>query len=204
MVKSKHIESTSSKIYSKPTPSKEAQDIIAANQNNEPIYIKPKTDVEGLHEAYNRQTHLYIHGDTIYIAGTDPTDLQDDVDDLGIPLFKTAKSLRYKNAIDVLDVTPDIKNIVGHSLGGATALELQNNSKDKKYNVNTYGAPVATESTIIGNRYRNQYDPMSMMDNGAQTSTDFMTLLNPHGYDNFDENKVSDKTFSSFVYRTDS
>ena len=39
MVKAKHIESTSSKIYSKPTPSKEAQDIIAANQNNEPIYI---------------------------------------------------------------------------------------------------------------------------------------------------------------------
>ena len=61
MVKAKHIESTSSKLYSKPTPSKEAQYIIAANQNNQPIYIKPKTDVEGLHEAYNRQTHLYIH-----------------------------------------------------------------------------------------------------------------------------------------------
>ena len=96
------------------------------------------------------------------------------------------------------------KIIVGHSLGGSVALELANNFNDKNYKVNTYGAPVATESTIIGNRYGNQYDPVSSMDNGSQTSTDFMTLLNPHGYDNFDENKVSDKTFSSFVYRTDS
>ena len=43
---------------------------------------------------------------------------------------------------------------------------------------------------------------MSQYDNGAQT--EFPLTLNPHGYDNFDENMVSDKTFSSFVYRTDS
>ncbi len=66
MVPMKHIEPTSTKLYSKPTISKEAQYIIAANQNNQPlyiyiyiyIYIKPITDVEGLHKAYNRQTHL--------------------------------------------------------------------------------------------------------------------------------------------------
>ena len=139
MVKAKHIDSTSSKIYSKPTISKEAQDIIAANQNNQPIYIKPKTDVEGLHEAYKRQTHLFIHGDTLYIAGTDPTYSQDDIDDLGIPFYETSKSLRYRNAIDLIDVNPDIKNIVGHSLGGSVALELARNVKDKNYNVNTYG-----------------------------------------------------------------
>ena len=38
-VKAKHIESTSSKLYSKPTPSTEAHYIIAANQNNQPRYI---------------------------------------------------------------------------------------------------------------------------------------------------------------------
>ena len=130
MTPAKHVEPTSTKHIKNPTPSRTAGEIIAANQNSKPISIKPKTDVEGLHEAYNRQTQLYVHGDTLYIAGTDPTDLQDDVDDLGIPLFKTSKSLRYKNAVDLLDVNPDVKHIVGHSLGGATALELQQHFKD--------------------------------------------------------------------------
>ena len=92
---------------------------------------------------------------------------------------------------------------MGHSLGGSVALELQKNFKYRNYNVNTYGAPVVSESPIIAsNRYRNKYDPVSQYDNGAQT--EFPLTLNPHGYDNFDQNKVSDKTFSSFVYRTDS
>ena len=201
-VKATHIESTSSKLYSKPTISKEAQDIIAANQNNQPIYIKPNTDVQGLHEAYNRQTHLYIHGDTLYVAGTDPTDLQDDVDDLGIPFHETSKSLRYKNTLDLLDVNPDVKNIVGHSLGGSVDLELQKNFKDRNCNVNTYGAPVASASPIPSKRYRNKYDPVSMLDYGAQTS--YPLGLNPHGYASFDQNKDSDKTFTSDVYRKDS
>ena len=202
MTSAKHVEPTSTKIYKKPTPSRTAEEIIAANQNSKPISIKPITDVEGLHEAYNRQTHLYIHGDTLYIAGTDPTYLQDDYDDLGIPFNKTSKSLRYRNTIDLLDVNPDVKNIVGHSLGGSVALELQKNFKYRDYNVSTYGAPVASASPIPSNRYRNKYDPVSQYDYGAQT--EFPLTLNPHGYDNFDQNKVSDKTFSSFVYRTDS
>ncbi len=97
-----------------------------------------------------------------------------------------------------------MKNMCGHSLGGATGLELAQNFPATKYKVNTYGAPVATTSTVTCNRYRNQYDPVSMFDNGAQTSSDISTLVNPHGYDTFEDTKVSDKTFSSFVYRTDS
>jgi hypothetical protein len=194
---------TPPKIYNKATPQTQtAKDIIAANQNSKPIEIKPITDVQGLHEAYNRQTHLYIHGNTMYVAGTDPTDLQDDYDDLGIPFNQTSKSLRYKNAIDLLDVNPDIQNIVGHSLGGSVALELQNIFKDKNYNVNTYGAPVASLSPLLSNRYRNKYDPVSMLDFGAVT--EYPLSLNPHQYDNFDKNMVSDKPFESFVYRIDS
>ena len=99
-----------------------AEQIIAANQNSKPITIKPITDKEGLHEAYKRQTGLYIRGDTMYIAGT--KDTQDVYDDLKIPFNQTDKTLRYKNAIDLLDLNPDVTNFVGHSLGGATALEI--------------------------------------------------------------------------------
>ncbi len=55
MVKPKHIETTSSNIYSKPTPtpSNEALNIIAANQNSQLIRIKPISDVQGLLESYN-------------------------------------------------------------------------------------------------------------------------------------------------------
>jgi hypothetical protein len=196
MIPPKHIESTPTKIYKNPTMS--AEQIIARNQNSKPITIQPITDKEGLHEAYKRPTKLYINGNTMYIAGTN--DLQDVYDDLKIPFNQTDKTLRYKNAIKLLDVNPDVTNFVGHSLGGATALELQKNLKDKNYNVNTYGAPVAS-FTNSGNRYRNKYDPVSILDSGAQTS--FNVGLNPHTYDNFDKNKISNNSFSSFVYRTD-
>ncbi len=95
-----------------------AEQIIAANQNSKPITIKPQTDKEGLHEAYNRPSGLYIHGNTLYIAGT--RDVQDVWDDLKIPFHQTDKALRYRNAADLRKVNPDVSNIVGHSLGGAT------------------------------------------------------------------------------------
>ena len=59
----------------------------------------------------------------MYISGT--KDTQDIYDDFKIPFNQTSKALRYNNAIDLLDVNPDVTNFVGHSLGGATALELQ-------------------------------------------------------------------------------
>ena len=52
------------------------------------------------------------------------------------------------------------------------------------------------------NRYRNHFDPVSMLDFGAKSSIN--VGLNQHTYDNFDNNKVSDKPFSSYTYRTDS
>ena len=67
----------------------------------------------------------------------------------------------------MLDVNPDVKNIVGHSLGGSVALKFQKKFKDRDYNVNTYGAPVASASPIPSNRYRNKYGPVSQYDNGA-------------------------------------
>ena len=65
-----------------------AEQITAANQNSKPITIKPKTDRERMHEAYSRPTGLYIHGDTLYIAGT--RDTEDIWDDLKLPFNQTA------------------------------------------------------------------------------------------------------------------
>ncbi len=72
-------------------PTMNAKQIIAANQNSKPITIKPITDKDGLHESYNRPSGLYIHGNTLYIAGT--KDTQDVFDDLKIPFNQTSKAL---------------------------------------------------------------------------------------------------------------
>ncbi len=106
------------------------------------------------------------------------------------------------HAIDLLDVNPDVINIAGHSLGGSVALALQENFKHNNHNVNAYGAPVASVSPILGTRYRNRYDPVSMLDYGAQTS--YPSNLYTQGYDNVDQNKVSAKSFTSYVYKTKS
>ena len=81
---SEPIQPTETNTYKKQTMT--AEQIIEANQNSKPITKKPKTDREGMHEAYNRPTGLYIHGDTLYIAGT--RDTQDIYDDLKFHLIK--------------------------------------------------------------------------------------------------------------------
>ncbi len=75
----KHLNSIPTKIYKSPIienkPTMSAKDIIAANQNSEPISLKAMTDKDGVNEAYKRDTKLNINGDTLYIGGT--SDLQD-------------------------------------------------------------------------------------------------------------------------------
>ena len=58
----------------------------------------------------------------MYIAGT--SNLQDIWDDLKIPFNLTKYSKRYEDADKLLKDNPQIDDIVGHSLGGAVALEL--------------------------------------------------------------------------------
>ena len=67
---------------------------------------------------------------------------------------------------------PQVKTIIGHSLGESVALEL-----DKNYNhitsSRTYRAPVwdpmGKESNHV-DRYRNWFDPVSMFDRSAVKS----------------------------------
>ncbi len=100
-------------------------------------------------------------------------------------------------AVAALKVNPDIMNVVGHSLGGSVALELQQNFPDRKFKSNTYGAPVAS-LTGADNRFRNYFDPVSILDRGANNKV--RVGLNPHDFSNFDQNKVSNQPFQTYTF----
>ena len=160
-----------------------------------PYTIEPITDKVGLNKAYGRASKLYTHGNTLYIAGT--SSLQDVWDDLKIPLNLTEQSERYKKAASLLKVNKDIQNVVGHSLGGSVALELQKDYPERKFKSNTYGAPVAS-LTGADNRFRNYFDPVSILDRGANNKV--RVGLNPHDFSNFDQNKVSNQPFQTYTF----
>ena len=82
---------------------------------------------------------------------------------------------RDKAAEKALKESPHITRVVGDSLGGSVALELQKHHPELK--IRTYGAPVfdlkgATQPTYNSNteRYRNYGDPFSMFDSSAHTT----------------------------------
>ncbi len=134
---------------------------------------KPLSDAEGLQKAYGEDSGVWTEGSTMYVAGT--KSLQDVFDDLKIPFGLTSWSQRYKGAERTLNAMPQVSRVVGHSLGGAVALELQ---KNKGAEVTTYGAPVASVSG--GDRHRQLGDPVAMFDFGAQTT--LPRSLNPHSF----------------------
>ena len=132
-------------------------------------------DKEGLDEAYSSSKGTFVAGDSLYIAGTKSAG--DVVDDLSIPLGLTRKTARYRDASLVHGKNPQVQRVVGHSLGGAVALELQRQKPDL-HSV-TYGAPVVA-SAMPGERYRHWGDPVAVLDSGAEMTAP--TQVNPHSY----------------------
>ena len=132
-------------------------------------------DRKGLKEAYDLDSGVYTAGDTLYVAGT--KSLRDAWDDLKIPFGQTSRSQRYEDAARTLKAMPQIRRVVGHSLGGAVALELQQANPGLKSV--TYGAPVTSISG--GERYRHAGDPVAALDFGATTT--LPTGVNPHSYE---------------------
>ena len=135
----------------------------------------------GLNKAYNNNNKIHVEGDTLYIAGT--SNLKDVYDDVTkIPFYGSIMdSTRYNQAKTALDSNQNIKNLVGHSLGGSVALQFQKDNN--KFETTTYGAPVFKIGTKQGNRYRFPFDPVSYLDNGALTVNKFS--INPHSYSNY-------------------
>ena len=95
-------------------------------------------DRDGLERAYKAEVGLFDAGDTLYIAGT--RSVGDWLDDTKIPFGATNKSWRQREATMVLDANPQLTRVVGHSLGGAVALDLQ--KRNPGLHSVTYGAPV--------------------------------------------------------------
>jgi len=176
------------------------------------------TDAEGLRRAYNNPNRLYKHGDRLYVAGTTWTDdkmdvskppwyttllkdilpgkipynfsLNDAIDDLKIPEFKTRDIQRYKDADKFLKQNSDIKQLIGHSMGGSVVLQL-NQDNNNKFETRTYSAPVFDVVPHNSNdpeneRFKTLGDPVAIFDNNARVT--FKPTLNPldlHSYNNY-------------------
>ena len=161
-------------------------------------------DRQGLEKAYADKRGVYTSGDTLYVAGTKPS-FQDVWDDLKIPLGMTSRSQRYEDANRTLKAMPQVRRVVGHSLGGAVALEMQKTRPDLRSV--TYGAPVMSASG--GEQNKTIFDPIAMFDLGATTE---LPRGNPHGYGHLargyhsfakgtSENGYTNADGSSSVYR---
>jgi pimeloyl-ACP methyl ester carboxylesterase len=180
------------------------------SQPKAPVYRTPQvlintiTYKEGFGKAYSLDNKFYVNGDTLYVAGT--SYLQDVWGDLKIPFYQTAKAQRYNDAETLLNQNQQIKNIVGHSLGGSVTLELQRNHQEKTFKTSTYGAPVESITAADNkdkHRYRNLGDPVCVSDKGATmafkgsafyknfTEGPFAGLLDAHAYDNFSNTRIS-------------
>jgi len=105
----------------------------------------------------------------MYIAGTRSG--LDWASDLLIPLGLTSYTPRERTAAQYYSLYHPTR-VVGHSLGGAVALDL---AGVHHLESTTYGAPVA--SVTPGNRYRDYFDPVSLFDLGATNRLSY-----PHSY----------------------
>ena len=154
---------------SKPAPIPEGQ------SKKNPLSGPSVTDKEGLQRAYS-QGDAYARGDTLYIAGSHTAkDWYDDV--TKVPFWGDLKnSTRYQQAEKALKANPSIKNVVGHSLGGSVALELQKNRPALQSR--TFGAPVFDPLGRDGkvDHYRNLGDPFSIFDRSATNSIKWTPL----------------------------
>jgi hypothetical protein len=146
-----------------------------------------KGDVAGLEAAYKNPlgTAYDPATQTEYVKGSSTA--RDWFDDVSlIPFGNTASAQRYKQAEkaynDLQASGQPVKRIVGHSLGGSVALEMQ-----KTHHIpssRTFGAPAFDlNSRQNPERYRHPLDIFSVMDRGATWGK---PKLNPHSYSGYE------------------
>ena len=151
-------------------------------------------DRQGLKNAYDSPSGLYVTGKTLFISGTTGKDgsiTRDILDDLiHLPSRSAENTEKYKDAIKMLEKNPQITRLVGHSLGSAVTNTLNQNFPNK-YETTTYATP-AVKPKRKGKQnpkhrdFRNPNDPVSVLDGFAITS-DFNDTnpLVAHGFANF-------------------
>ena len=89
------------------------------------------SDEEGLKRAYDTRDGLYQHYNKLFIAGTKDFPV-DHIDDLKLPFDDTLnKTKRGRDADAYYRSHHEIDTVIGHSLGAAVSLALENNIKRK-------------------------------------------------------------------------
>ena len=106
-------------------------------------------------------------------------------------LGDSTKTHRYKQAKEEHEKQGDkVKHLVGHSMGGNVALEMQKENPNLKST--TYGAAVWQPfSTEQGDRYRHGGDPISMFDRGAKTIGSSWNPGSAHAFTGYPEGYTS-------------
>ena len=151
-------------------------------------------DRAGLKNAYDSPSGLYKTGKTLYISGTTGKDgsiTRDILDDLiHLPSRGAERTEKYKDVMKMLEQSPEVSRLVGHSLASAVINRI-NELQPNKFETTTYATP-AVKPKRTGKQdprhrdWRNPNDPVSMLDGYAITS-DF-NETNPivaHGFANF-------------------
>ena len=153
-------------------------------------------DRAGLKNAYDSPSGLYKTGKTLYISGTTGKDgsiTRDILDDLiHLPSRSAENTEKYKDAIKMLEQSPEITRLVGHSLGSAVTNTLNQNFPNK-YETTTYATPAVKPKRKKGEKqdprrrdFRNPNDPVSILDSYAITSSfDDPNPIVSHGFSNF-------------------
>ena len=151
-------------------------------------------DRQGLKNAYDSPSGLYKTGKTLFISGTTGKDgsiTRDIIDDLiHLPTRSAERTEKYKDAIKMLEQSPEITRVVGHSLASAVVNTLDQNFPNR-FETTTYATP-AVKPKRKGKQdprhrdFRNPNDPVSALDGYAITSNfDDPNPLVAHGFSNF-------------------
>ena len=151
-------------------------------------------DRQGLKNAYDSPSGLYKTGKSLYISGATGKDgsiTRDILDDLiHLPSRSAERTEKYKDAIKMLEQSPEITRIIGHSLGSAVVNTLDQYFPNR-FETTTYATP-AVKPKRKGKQdprhrdWRNPNDVVSALDGYAITSNfDDPNPLTAHGYMNF-------------------
>ena len=163
-------------VDGKTVPAKTFHETSSQQVASEPPTFK--SDEMGLTNAYANPKGTYYDPATKTLSVKGSSTVTDWVQDAQlIPFGDTAQSERYGQAMDAYrDLTSSgkpVDRIVGHSLGGAVALEMQKNlaKQGRKVNTRTFGAPVLDPFGALSRgkseRFRHPLDPVSILDRGA-------------------------------------
>lgn len=136
-------------------------------------------DKVGLAKAYQHPEDVYVSGDTLYISGTHS--FADVLTDATIPMRILDRTPRYRRADEKLRLHPEIRYIVGHSLGAAIGTRLIERHMERPLQGRMYASP-----TIFPHKnimyFRHYGDPISAFNMKNKDLHQTHDWQRPHAY----------------------